>query len=128
MKQWLVILMVLLTVLSPVIAQGSKEDGQAAKELVVYASVDEANAVKILDAFTKDSAIKTSFVQLSSGPALTRIQAESGRPQADVWLGAPSDKHVIAKKEGLTVPYRVRHLKRWVQSSRIVKGIGEGST
>ncbi|NLK04994.1 MAG: ABC transporter substrate-binding protein, partial [Spirochaetales bacterium] len=51
-------------------AQGSKEDGQAAKELVVYASVDEANAVKILDAFTKDTAIKTSFVQLSSGPAL----------------------------------------------------------
>lgn len=106
MKQWLVVFMVLLTVLSPVIAQGSKEDGQAAKELVVYASVDEANAVKILDAFTKDTAIKTSFVQLSSGPALTRIQAESGRPQADVWLGAPSDNHVIAKKDGLTVPYK----------------------
>ena len=106
MKKTLLLLFVALMVLSPLVAQGSKDDGAAAKELVVYASVDEANAVKILDAFTKDSGIKTSFVQLSSGPALTRIQAESGRPQADVWLGAPSDNHVTAKVEGLTVPYK----------------------
>ncbi|MBI9094658.1 MAG: ABC transporter substrate-binding protein [Sphaerochaeta sp.] len=106
MKKTLLLLFVALMVLAPLVAQGSKDDGAAAKELVVYASVDEANAVKILDAFTKDSGIKTSFVQLSSGPALTRIQAESGRPQADVWLGAPSDNHVIAKVDGLTVPYK----------------------
>ncbi|AEV28003.1 ABC-type Fe3+ transport system, periplasmic component [Sphaerochaeta pleomorpha str. Grapes] len=95
-----------LMVVTPLVAQGTKEDSSAANELVVYASVDEANAVKILDAFTADTQIKTSFVQLSSGPALTRIQAESGKPQADVWLGAPSDNHVIAKKDGLTVPYK----------------------
>ncbi len=106
MKQFLTGILLLLCLFSPLAAQGSKEDGQAAKELIVYASVDEANAVKILDAFTKDSGIKTSFVQLSSGPALTRIQAESGRPQADVWLGAPSDNHVIAKNQGLTIPYK----------------------
>ena len=106
MKKWCVVALIVLFVLSPIAAQGSKEDGAAAKELIVYASVDEANAVKILDAFTADSGIKTSFVQLSSGPALTRIQAESGRPQADVWLGAPSDNHVIAKNEGLTMPYK----------------------
>ena len=63
MKQFLVGALLILCLLSPLAAQGSKEDGQAAKELVVYASVDEANAVKILDAFTKDSGIKTSFVQ-----------------------------------------------------------------
>jgi iron(III) transport system substrate-binding protein len=106
MKKTLFLLLVVLMVLAPLVAQGSKDDGAAAKDLVVYASVDEANAVKILDAFTKDSGIKTSFVQLSSGPALTRIQAESGRPQADVWLGAPSDNHVTAKVDGLTVPYK----------------------
>ena len=106
MKQWLTIALIVLVVVCPLAAQGSKEDGAAAKELIVYASVDEANAVKILDAFTAESGIKTSFVQLSSGPALTRIQAESGRPQADVWLGAPSDNHVIAKNEGLTVAYK----------------------
>jgi len=106
MKKTLFVLLVALMVLTSLAAQGSKDDGAAAKDLVVYASVDEANAVKILDAFTKDSGIKTSFVQLSSGPALTRIQAESGRPQADVWLGAPSDNHVTAKVDGLTVPYK----------------------
>lgn len=106
MKKCLFLLLVVMMAFSPLLAQGSKDDGAAAKELVIYASVDEANAVKILDAFTKDSGIKTSFVQLSSGPALTRIQAESGRPQADLWLGAPSDNHVTAKVDGLTMPYK----------------------
>jgi iron(III) transport system substrate-binding protein len=104
MKKMLLALLVVFMIVTPLAAQGSKEDAAAANELVVYASVDEANAVKILDSFTADTGIKTSFVQLSSGPALTRIQAESGKPQADVWLGAPSDNHVIAKREGLTVP------------------------
>jgi len=101
-----VLLLTVCLFFNPVFAQGTKESAAAAKELVVYASVDEANAVKILDAFTADTGIKTSFVQLSSGPALTRIQAESGRPQADVWLGAPSDNHVTAKDAGLTIPYK----------------------
>lgn len=106
MKKLSVAVLVLFLSFVTVFAQGTKEDGAAAKELIVYASVDEANAVKILDAFTAETGIKTSFVQLSSGPALTRIQAEAGRPQADVWLGAPSDNHVTAKNAGLTMPYK----------------------
>ena len=35
-------------------------------KVVVYASVDEANAKKILDAFTADTGITASFVHLSS--------------------------------------------------------------
>jgi iron(III) transport system substrate-binding protein len=84
-------------------AEGAKE--QTPKTVVVYASVDEANAKKILDTFTADTGIKASFVFLSSGPALARIQAESGRPQADVWMGAPSENHAIAKETGLTAAY-----------------------
>ena len=60
-------------------------------KVVVYASVDEANAKKILDAFTADTGITASFVHLSSGPALARITAEKNNPQADVWLGAPNE-------------------------------------
>ena len=41
MKQFLVGALLILCLLSPLAAQGSKEDGQAATELVVYASVDE---------------------------------------------------------------------------------------
>jgi iron(III) transport system substrate-binding protein len=81
-----------------------KKDSQ--KELVIYSSVDEENSQKIIDAFTADTGIKVQAVHLSSGPALTRIQQEAGRPQADVWLGAPSDNHIMAKAQGLTIAYK----------------------
>lgn len=74
--------------------------------IVVYSSVDEVNAKKILDSFTADTGISVQFVQLSSGPAYARIKAEASNPQADVWLGAPSENHIIAKNEKLTVAYK----------------------
>ena len=77
----------------------------AAGKLVIYSSVDEGNAKKILGAFSEDTGIKVSFVHLSSGPALARIEAEKNRPQADVWFGAPYENHIIAKERGLTQPY-----------------------
>jgi iron(III) transport system substrate-binding protein len=76
-----------------------------AQNLVVYTSVDEENAAKILGAFTRDTGIQVQSVFLSSGPALSRIEAESNRPQADVWFGAPSENHVLAAERGLTQPY-----------------------
>lgn len=76
-----------------------------AQNLVVYTSVDEENAAKILGAFTRDTGIAVQSVFLSSGPALSRIEAESNRPQADVWFGAPSENHVLAAERGLTQPY-----------------------
>lgn len=77
----------------------------AAQDLVVYSSVDEDNARHILDAFTADTGVQVQMVFLSSGPALSRIEAEKNRPQADVWFGAPSENHILAKERGLTQPY-----------------------
>ncbi|HWR12956.1 MAG TPA: ABC transporter substrate-binding protein [Rectinemataceae bacterium] len=74
--------------------------------IVIYSSVDEVNAKKILDSFTADTGINVQFVQLSSGPAYARIKAESSNPQADVWFGAPSENHIIAKEEKLTQAYK----------------------
>jgi iron(III) transport system substrate-binding protein len=76
-----------------------------AQALVVYSSVDEENAARILSAFTEATGVTTQMVFLSSGPALSRIEAESNRPQADVWFGAPSENHILAKERGLTQPY-----------------------
>jgi iron(III) transport system substrate-binding protein len=73
--------------------------------LTVYSSVDEENAAKLLDVFSKNTGIQVDMVFLSSGPALSRIEAEKGNPQADVWFGAPSENHIIAKERGLTQPY-----------------------
>ena len=89
-------------------AGGAKDAGvdDTPKTVVVYASVDEGNAKKILDAFTADTGIQAQFVHLSSGPALARIKAEASNPQADVWLGAPSENHIIARNDGLSVPHK----------------------
>lgn len=76
-----------------------------AQNLVVYSSVDEENARHLLSAFTADTGIQVQMVFLSAGPALSRIEAEKNRPQADVWFGAPSENHIIAKDRGLTQPY-----------------------
>lgn len=76
-----------------------------AQSLVVYSSVDEENARAILAAFTEQTGVQVQMVHLSSGPALSRIEAESNRPQADVWFGAPSENHILAKDRGLTQPY-----------------------
>ncbi len=91
--------LMLLCALIPVAAK----PGQT---LVVYSSVDEVNSKKILDSFTAETGIAVQFVQLSSGPAYARIKAESSNPQADVWLGAPSENHIIARNEKLTIAYK----------------------
>ncbi|KLU40909.1 MAG: ABC transporter substrate-binding protein [Peptococcaceae bacterium 1109] len=77
----------------------------SANTLTVYSSVDEENARALLNAFTQSTGIDVRFVFLSSGPALARMEAEKNNPQADVWLGAPSENHVLAKDRGLTQPY-----------------------
>lgn len=107
MKRTCISFTLILLLLVPAItfAAGAQEE-QAAKEVVVYASVDEANAKSILDAFTADTGIKAAFVHLSSGPAYSRIKAEANNPQADVWLGAPNENHIMAKDNGLTVAYK----------------------
>jgi iron(III) transport system substrate-binding protein len=87
-----------------VFATGAREVEK--KKVVVYSSVDEANTKKILDAFTADTGVEAQFVFLSSGPAMARIKAELNNPQADVWMGAPSENHIVAKNDGLTVPYK----------------------
>ncbi|HOO76141.1 MAG TPA: ABC transporter substrate-binding protein [Tepiditoga sp.] len=74
-------------------------------ELIVYTSVDEANARKILTKFTEDTGIKVKYIFLSSGPALARLEAEKNNPQADLWFGAPMSNHIIAKERDLTIPY-----------------------
>jgi iron(III) transport system substrate-binding protein len=87
------------TALGSLLAIGS------AQALTVYSSVDEENAKRLLAAFTKDTGVAVQMVFLSSGPAMSRIEAEKARPQADVWFGAPSENHILAKERGLTAPY-----------------------
>ncbi|PKL26172.1 MAG: ABC transporter substrate-binding protein [Spirochaetae bacterium HGW-Spirochaetae-3] len=106
-KRIVAIMIVMAIAGGAVFAMGDKEAGKddMPKTVIVYSSVDEGNTKKLLDAFTADTGITAQFVQLSSGPALARIKAEAANPQADVWLGAPSENHIVAKKDGLTIPH-----------------------
>ncbi len=90
---------ILAGALATLLATGS------AQALVVYSSVDEENATKLLNAFSQATGVDVQMVFLSSGPALSRIEAEANAPQADVWFGAPSENHILAKERGLTQPY-----------------------
>lgn len=103
MKRVVVFFLIMAMVIPAVAFAGGRSEQPS--RLVVYSSVDEENAKKILDAFTADTGIEVSFVHLSTGPALARMSAESANPQADVWMGAPNENHVLAKERGLTIPY-----------------------
>ena len=106
LKKTVCLLLFIAVVAAGVVFAAPAKEATGAKEVVVYSSVDEANAKKILDSFTADTGIKVNFVFLSTGPALTRIEAEQQNPQADVWMGAPAENHAIAKDKGLSVPYK----------------------
>ncbi|POR04020.1 ABC transporter substrate-binding protein [Alkalispirochaeta sphaeroplastigenens] len=103
MKRVCIGMMVLAMILPAAAFAGGRSETR--ERLVVYSSVDEENAKKILDAFTADTGIEVSFVHLSTGPALARMTAEASNPQADVWMGAPNENHITAKERGLTVSY-----------------------
>jgi iron(III) transport system substrate-binding protein len=94
-----------LLVLVPGLLLAAPPPVPAAEEVVVYSSVDEENAKKLLDAFTKATGVQVRFIFLSSGPAVARLEAERANPRADVWFGAPSENHVVAREKGLTQPY-----------------------
>ena len=94
----------------------------AAEEVVVYSSVDEENAKKLLDAFTKATGVQVRFTFLSSGPAVARLEAEKANPRADVWFGAPSENHVAAKEKGLTQPYASSSAKDLAERFRDKEG------
>lgn len=106
MKKFTIFLALAALVGAFVFAQGAPEAVSSPKELIAYSSVDEENAAKLFDAFEKETGIAVKYVHLSTGPALARIEAEKGRPQADIWFGAPNENHISAKDSGLTLPYK----------------------
>lgn len=60
---------------------------------------------KIFQQFTKDTGIKVDFIDMSSGEVLSKLQAENGKPSADVWFGGGLDSFITAKNKGLLEQY-----------------------
>lgn len=60
---------------------------------------------KIFQQFTKDTGIKVDFIDMSSGEVLSKLQAEKGKPSADVWFGGGLVSFITAKNKGLLEQY-----------------------
>ena len=100
MKRMFVVAAILLAAVSFAAAQGS---------LSVYTTLEEPLAKAILEKFEAETGIKTSFVRLSGGEAIARMEAEAANPQASIWLGGVGLDHITAKDKGLTTPYKSRY-------------------
>jgi iron(III) transport system substrate-binding protein len=57
------------------------------------------------DAFQEETGIETSFVRMSSGESLARIQATADDPEFSVWWGGPADAFIAASADDLLEPY-----------------------
>ncbi|WP_433359625.1 ABC transporter substrate-binding protein [Streptosporangium sp. CA-115845] len=55
--------------------------------------------------FTSATGVEAEFVRLSSGEALTRIQAGRANAEFDVWHGGPADGYAAAADQGLLENY-----------------------
>lgn len=73
--------------------------------VVVACTPQEEQCQAMAAAFTKKTGIKTSFVRMSSGESVARLDAAKSKPEFDVLYGGPSDGHVAAAEAGLTEKY-----------------------
>lgn len=80
---------------------GSKVQGK----VTVYSIFQEEEARKILDKFKAETGIDYDILRLPSGEAVSRVQNEMGKPQADFLMGGPADSHEVLKKAGSLEAY-----------------------
>jgi iron(III) transport system substrate-binding protein len=82
--------------------------------LSAYTTLEEPLAKALFEQFEKETGIRVSFVRLSGGEAVARIEAEKANPQASIWVGGVGLDHIIAKSMELTTPY----LSRFASNTR----------
>jgi iron(III) transport system substrate-binding protein len=99
MKRFLGILFAVVFLAAPVWAQNS---------VSAYTTLEEPLAKALFEQFQKETGVSVSFVRLSGGEAVARMEAESANPQASIWVGGVGLDHITAKSKKLTTPYQSR--------------------
>lgn len=61
--------------------------------------------VELFDEFAEEVNAKVDFLSMSSGEVISRIEAEGGKPMADLWFGGGIDAFMAAKESGLLDSY-----------------------
>ncbi|SCG82549.1 putative protein HI0131 [Proteiniborus sp. DW1] len=60
---------------------------------------------ELFDAFAEEVNAKVEFLSMSSGEVIARVEAEGGKPMADLWFGGGLDAFMAAKDSGLLEQY-----------------------
>lgn len=71
-------------------------EGTTLKVVAAYGGKEQ-----IFEEFTKETGVKVEFLDMSSGEVLARVEAEGGKPMADLWFGGGVDSFIAAKNKGL---------------------------
>lgn len=86
-------------------AGSGSTQAKASGDVVIACTPQEEQCQAMAAAFTKSTGIKASYVRMSSGEGVARLDAAKSKPEFDVLYGGPSDGHVAAAKAGLTEKY-----------------------
>ena len=83
---------------------------KAAREVVIYASVDQVYAEPVLKEYEKKTGIRVLAVYdveaAKTTGLVTRLEAEKARPQADVFWNGEFAQTLGLKEKGVLAPYR----------------------
>lgn len=96
-------------------------EGTTLKVIVAHGGKEQ-----IFGEFTKKTGIKVEFLDMSSGEALARLEAEGGTPVADVWFGGGLDSFITAKDKGLLEQYASPETKTMKESYKDKDGYWTG--
>lgn len=75
-------------------------DGTTLSVMLAY-----GGAEKSFDKFTEETGIKIEYIEISTGKALAKLQAEEGKTTADVWFGGGVDSYISATELGYLEQY-----------------------
>ncbi|WP_070964089.1 ABC transporter substrate-binding protein [Vibrio sonorensis] len=78
----------------------------AQDRLTVYCSATNALCESTTRTFAQKYQVDVSFIRLSTGSTLAKIDAEKKNPRADIWYGGTFDPHSQAGEMGLLMSYR----------------------
>lgn len=80
-------------------------DGETLSVLLAYGGAEDS-----FDKFTEETGIKIEHIEMSTGEALAKLEAEDGKTTADIWFGGGVDSYINARDLGYLEPYKSEEL------------------
>ena len=99
--------------------------GNAHAQLNMICSMQIEPCQGIVNAFEKQTGIKVSLTNKSSGETFAQINAEKENPKTDLWFAGTGDPHLQAADQDLTLSYKTPtfdQLHRWAQAQAEISG------